>query len=145
MVGDRQPVIEAEPHEEKRPAAVVDPELAREGRLSWRLSLLDLEGRPAGGATTLEHLREQLCPWEAASARELIARKRLQPVAVSALVEPARRRLAELPLDDVEELWLLTLATGERLWGILQGSVFAPVWWTSPGEDLRARRRRARD
>lgn len=41
----------------------------------------------------------------------------------------ATRRLQALRLDDFDELFRFRLGNLPRLWGILDGDIFYPVWW----------------
>jgi len=41
----------------------------------------------------------------------------------------AQRRLQHLSLDDFDELFRFRLGNKRRLWGILDGDVFYPLWW----------------
>lgn len=54
-------------------------------------------------------------------------------VPVESLVPEAQRRLAELRLDDWDELFRFRLGNMARLWGILvqegDARIFYPIWW----------------
>lgn len=47
----------------------------------------------------------------------------------SALVPEAKRRLAELKMEDIDELGRLKLNGRPRLWGIRRGRVFNVLWY----------------
>lgn len=58
-------------------------------------------------------------------------RPRYHGHAVEALSSAARRRLQELGLDDVDEVYRFRLGGTERLWGVHvpQSHVFCLLWW----------------
>lgn len=41
----------------------------------------------------------------------------------------AKKRLQELNLDDVGQLYRLRLTGTQRVWGILDGYIFKILWW----------------
>jgi hypothetical protein len=45
------------------------------------------------------------------------------------LCKEAKDRLAELSLDDIEQLYSLRLTGTNRVWCLLQGSVMRVLWW----------------
>lgn len=51
------------------------------------------------------------------------------PLACDVLCKRARDRLAELRLDDVDELWRFRFAAKRRVWGIRDGRVMKVLWW----------------
>lgn len=51
------------------------------------------------------------------------------PVAIAKLIKPARTRLQELKLDDLDELFRFRLTGRERLWGVRLDNVFYSLWW----------------
>jgi hypothetical protein len=58
-----------------------------------------------------------------------IARSGSHFVDVDALIGDAQRRLIELRLDDLDQLFSLRLSARTRLWGIVRDDVFDALWW----------------
>ena len=50
-------------------------------------------------------------------------------VATKKLIPKARKRLQELRLDDLDELWRLRFTGKVRIWGIRMGREFRVLWW----------------
>jgi hypothetical protein len=50
-------------------------------------------------------------------------------IPIEHLCGDAQRRLVELQLDDFDQLFRFRLGNMERLWGVVEGGVFYPVWW----------------
>lgn len=50
-------------------------------------------------------------------------------VVLGKLITKAMKRLVELRLDDVDELWRFQLNGLKRLWGVRFGSCFYVLWW----------------
>jgi hypothetical protein len=84
------------------------PFLAQMERLTWR------------------EIRQQKVP----SAGNRM-RRRFHGHSVESLPTAARKRLEELELDDVDEVFRFRLSNKERLWGIFvpQSHVFCLLWW----------------
>lgn len=55
-------------------------------------------------------------------------------ISVDACVKLARERLAELHLDDVDEIFSLRLNNKTRLWGIKEGRVLRFIWYDAKHE-----------
>lgn len=50
-------------------------------------------------------------------------------VECSRLIKDAQVRLAELHLDDFDQLFSLRLQGKPRMWGLRIGNVFSVLWW----------------
>jgi len=48
---------------------------------------------------------------------------------VASIIKDAQKRLEELKLDDVDQLYSLRLNGRERLWGIRSNDKFSILWW----------------
>ncbi len=59
----------------------------------------------------------------------VISKKRNHSVLVSKLCSEARKRLAAILQDDIDEIVSLRLSGKERVWGIRQAGVFKVLWW----------------
>ena len=111
----------------------------------WRLSLLDVDhdgewSWRINGSTLdtivqfmiqMERLTwKQIRTQQAATTTRARARHHSQQV--ETLAADAQRRLSELGLDDVDELFRFRVDQKGRLWGVLSREsprVFYPIWW----------------
>jgi hypothetical protein len=118
---------------EKRPTveATVD---YFELRPAWRLSRLETTG-PFGWhwlePTQIEFLRARLASFEALSWKEILVRDKDHNhfIELSRLSKPARDRLQELQLDDIDALLSLRIRSRERVFGTLNQGIFYVLWW----------------
>ena len=112
---------------EKRPRSVPS---ARDGQITISFSLFDhaTEWCKEYDSGSLFHVvAKKLRNYESMRWTEIIARDHSVPL--GKLVPRARRRLIELKLDDVDELWRFKLNGLKRLWGIRVGDCFYALWW----------------
>lgn len=105
----------------------------------WRLSLLDLDHDGswswAVDGNALLRIVAFLVQMEKLTWTEIRAQTggsghrmhHAQPV--ETLCTEAQNRLKALKLDDFDEMFRFRLGGPLRLWGILHGDVFYPVWW----------------
>ena len=110
-----------------REAAAVRTDL----RPMWRLSRIDFGGPwcpKAMSQDVLVEITRKLGQFESQTWPE-IERHGSHFVAISKLVAPARARLKEIKLDDLDALYSLRFSGKERLWGIRVNDVFSAVWW----------------
>jgi hypothetical protein len=133
----------------KNPTALHPPEGRKEARSipfgdpqrqypAWRLFKLEMYDRSEGegtesfgwheiGRARLSEIRKCLQNFETMTWSEI--RNGSHMVSVDDLIRPARKRLEELKLDDLDYLFSLRLAGKERVWGILEGNIFNILWW----------------
>jgi len=105
---------------------------------AWRLFKLEMYDRSSGEG------RESFGWHEIARGKLSGIRKSLQNfetmtwgeigngshcVSVDQLIPPARKRLEELKLDDVDHLFSLRVTGKERIWGIMDGAILNILWW----------------
>jgi hypothetical protein len=111
-------------------------------RPSWKLSLLDLEhaGSWSWGVTdvTLQGIIEFLTQMERLTWTEIQAQmtnnkkgghRKHHAIPLDRLCPEAQRRLQDLRLDDLDDLFRFRLGNKPRLWGVIHEGVFYPVWW----------------
>jgi hypothetical protein len=79
------------------------------------------------GATLL-YIREKLKLFESMTLNEILGPNH-HKVRIDQLCSTAQSRLAELRLDDVEELISLRLTGRQRVWGVLEHNVVILLWW----------------
>jgi len=109
---------------------------------TWRLSFLDLEHAGSWSwqvtANDLQQIVTFLKQMERLTWTEIYAQitssrngshRKHHSMPVEQLCSEAQRRLQQLQLDDFDELFRFRLSNKGRLWGIIEGHVFYPVWW----------------
>lgn len=135
----KKPAKGYNPKGSKEPALGVDPDqAAKTEHLSWRLSMLDIDGGILGwrqcALTKIEEIHEKLCHHEKMTLTEFHTRRGNHPIPVWKLEKVARDRLNEIGLDDVEELFEIHITGVERIWGTVTGPIFNLLWW-DPGHE----------
>ena len=113
----------------KRPR-LIGPQ-AIEGRyLAWRFSNGD-QGGPFSVKkltdTDRHELWRRMTDYEGMTATELSAKN--HPIPQQRLAPEARKRLRELQLDDLVELWSFRITGKRRFWCIKNENVYALLWW----------------
>jgi hypothetical protein len=128
----KQPVAAFLPPRQKVPRAPLLAPNADRCTPAWRVGILDVDG-PFGWARapapTVREILAKLRGLEAMTWSEILRRPHDHPIAVGALAKSARDRLAELRLDDVDELFQIGLSNKERVFGIRHHHVLDLLWW----------------
>lgn len=99
----------------------------------WQLKIIDMEHEAWGWKNIKDRLQEVLAKlkdYESMQWKEIknnIARD--HAVEIDKLHADAKKRLQELKLDDVGQLYRLRLSGTQRVWGILDGYIFKILWW----------------
>jgi hypothetical protein len=129
----KRPRAAFEPSGLKRPSTGgIDPDSAADRYMAWRLSHVDMDGDWGWGNLASHHveaLHVKLVDIEALTLGELMARRGTKQVSVENLPSPAQKRLQAIRRDDVDELWELRFTGTQRIWGVIQGSIFYFLWW----------------
>jgi len=99
----------------------------------WRFSLLDWDG-PWGwrnlDAKKWQEILQKLGDFETRTWANIKSDGNNHFVEIKNSPNPEpQKRLTELHLDDIQELFSLRLSGKERLWGILDRSTFNILWW----------------
>jgi hypothetical protein len=132
---NRQPRIQPGHQSSRSPRAAHNPDDANQQTPVWTIGQFDVDGIWGRSRIRLpEHLWDDLFAklksYESRTWAEIIANnKRDHAVPVARLIKPARERLNDLKLDDVDELFRLRLTGTQRVWGIREGRVFHLIWW----------------
>ena len=102
--------------------------------ISWRVTRLQLVD--PFGWHTLSHAKlldvlAKLAEFEKLTWNEILVERQKQnhSVQVTQLCSEAQKRLAEINLDDIEQLVSLRLSGKERVWGMREGAVLLLLWW----------------
>lgn len=112
------------------------------GHPLWRMAFLDLtwtgewswQVEPSTVRKILAFLQDmERLTWTEIRAQLTGGYRRRGPkhkfIPADHLCEAAKRRLIELELDEFDQLFRFRLGNMERLWGVVDGEVFYPVWW----------------
>ena len=96
---------------------------------SWRLSSIQLVDPFGWHSLDLEKISEikiKLGSFEAMTWNQIFveAKKQNHSVNIDLLSKKAQKRLKEINLIDIDQLWSLRLSGKERVWGILDRGVF---------------------
>lgn len=100
----------------------------------WSFSILDIDG-PFGwsqlASEDLEKVLERFRSWETMSWHQIKVegKKQNHSISVVQCSRAAQKRLAEIRLDDVDDLFSLTVQGEPRVIGILDRTVFKILWW----------------
>ena len=80
---------------------------------------------------TLHYIREKLRAFESRTLNEVFiaSKKQSHAIPITDLCREAQRRLEDLKLFDVDELYSLHLSGTERVWGFVIQNVFNLLWW----------------
>jgi hypothetical protein len=101
---------------------------------AWRVSRLEVQ-EPYGwhvlNEKTLHSIREKLKQFETMTLNQIfvVGKKNNHAIPIRDLSAAARKRLTELRMPDVEELYTLRLSAKERLWGVLTQNIISLLWW----------------
>lgn len=118
------------PRAGKTPRIEPKPPVVDDGPV-WRIARLDSAGSWCAHNMEEAHLREivaKLQGFELNTWLE-IARGGSHNVGVSRLIPAAQKRLQELKLDDLDDLYSLRINAKTRLWGMKTNNVFSALWW----------------
>ena len=79
----------------------------------------------------LHEIREKLAHFESMTWNEILVKSKTRNhvVSVGSLVSQAKRRLAQLKVDDIDELVSLRLSARERIYGIRNQAALLLLWW----------------
>lgn len=101
---------------------------------SWRVNLaqvVDPWGWHALDESGMRNIKAKLSEYEVKTWNEILVKEcsRNHRIECHKLCKQAQDKLAELGLDDVEQLISLRVGARERVWGILNNSVLDLLWW----------------
>ena len=99
----------------------------------WQFSFMDLSGPFSCSAITNEdwHLiLSKMRSWETMTWNEIEGR-RDHSINIDGLSDTAKKRLAEIQLDDIDEVFSLHINSKKRLFGIRDRNIFKVLWWDS--------------
>lgn len=123
----RRPALGMSVLDTKKNPRISDPISSRP---SWRVGRLDFDGPwcPKKMVPTLDDIIQRLKGYEGLSWHE-VHKSGSHSVSLDKIIPEAQRRLEELNLDDVDNIYSLRIGGQERIWGIKQGDAFLLLWW----------------
>ena len=125
------------PKVEKRPRIDqnISPENIEKKTLIWRLKFVDMLG-PWGWFNIKEKdkgvlldIRNRLGEFERMTWGEIGKKNQNHPIPVDKIANKAQKRLKEINLDFVENLYSLRITKQSRLWGYRDNNMFYILWW----------------
>ena len=107
----------------------------------WRFGKHDKKLWPVKGPDFIERIFDKLADYEGMTWQEIQSASGGKTHGtnshfenVADLDKAAQKRLVELKLDDIDQLFSLRLTGKERLYGILENGVFAILWYDKEHE-----------
>lgn len=98
----------------------------------WRTSSADLDGEWGWSKVEIKLLFQEIIPklqnYETMTWGQ-IEGKESHFIDVDKCSKEAQKRLEELELEDLEELFSLRIGSRKRIWGRLKSSIFQILWW----------------
>lgn len=98
----------------------------------WRVSTIDTEGRwgwhQMDSDTVWNDIHKKIISFESMTWVE-IYKGGSHEVPITDLCPQAKRRLSEIKLDDIDDLFSLRLTGKKRIWGIKDRNIFKILWW----------------
>lgn len=113
----------------------------------WRFNKYDKDLWPVKIPDFIERIFDKLADYEGMTWQEIQSASGGKTYGtnshfenVADLDKAAQKRLVELKLDDVDQLFSLRLTGKERLYGILENGVFAILWYDKEHEVYRVKK-----
>jgi hypothetical protein len=129
---DKSPKSKRSPRSQKNPARATSPESRYNEKPVWMVGSMDFDGpfgwKQVDRADTLLAIHERLRNFESMTWGDL-KDTGSHSVALDQLSPDARKRLEEIQLDDLGQLFSLRIAAKERVWGYYSGSALKILWW----------------
>lgn len=101
----------------------------------WEWDLMDIDGPWSWEKLSVKEFCWNILPklksfetmsWENINNTE---KNNSHNVSLDKITSGARRRLKEIKIEDIDELYSLRLDGKSRIWGIRKGSVLKIIWW----------------
>ena len=130
----KKPKAEYSPIIKKTPR--IDPSMKdfMDCKPSWQVNSLDIDGpwgwKELSADFIVDEIIDKLKNFESMFWKEIIGRDN-HPISVAIICPEAQRRLNQLCMDDIDELFSLRLSARQRIWGIRNHSIFKLLWWDS--------------
>ena len=135
--GNNHPKIKVDPVANKNPkiASSLQSQSYLDKSPAWRISKMEVVD-PFGwhnlNANELQFVREKLKEFESMTWSQIlvVAKKQNHSVSIDDLIKEAQKRLTEINLDDLDQLYSLHLSGKKRVWGYIvdQGVMNLLCW-----------------
>ncbi len=134
MAKSKDPKAAKQLYVEKKPKIAIDPDVFYEQSPSWRIrriKMVDPHGWHVLDSSTVGYIREKLSSFETMTWSQIlvVAKKHNHLIAVSEICREAQEHLAEINMEDIDEVLSLRLSSRERVWGVLDRGVVELLWW----------------
>lgn len=134
MSKKKSPKNKINPSSEKIPRSKEDPTNFESKEIVWHINMIDQFGNWGWDNVNKEIfwncIFKKIKSFESMTWSEIKKNKKNNhSVKVSNFFPEAQKRLCEIELDDVEELFSLRLGSKKRIWGIRNGRVLKILWW----------------
>jgi hypothetical protein len=118
----------------KTPRIIENPDAYLELNPAWRISKLSFKDPYGWHVLSVEDvysIQQKLLHLESMTWDEILVkgRKSYHLVAITKLCKAAQDHLAEMAIEDIDELLSLRLSATERVWGILDRGIVELLWW----------------
>lgn len=135
--GNNHPKVKVAPITNKNPkiASPLQSQSYLDKNPAWRIAKMEVV-HPFGwhtlDADELQFVREKLKEFESMTWSQIlvVAKKQNHSVSIDDLIKEAQKRLTEINLDDLDQLYSLHLSGKKRVWGyIVDQGVMNLLWW----------------
>ena len=126
--------FKAEPYPSKTAKIASDPDSFNQMNPSWRISKIEMVD-PFGwhnlSTQQINYIKDKISDFESMTWNQIsiVGKKQNHSVAIDQLSKKAQKRLIEINIVDIDELFSLRLSGKERIWGILEKGVLNLLWW----------------
>lgn len=131
----KRPKSNFTPSDEKKPrrSPQNDPATIVDIKPCWRFGMLDLKGcwgwEKIEKRDQLLEIVEKLKNFETMTWGEIDSSNKNHLIPCDKITREARDRLAQLKLDDMEDIYSIRLKSRERIWGKREIEAFYIIWW----------------
>lgn len=130
---NKNPQSAINPTRRKQPFAGAPSEQDNVAQISWRVSMMDLDGRWSFDGAITKRVLDKLAHFEKKTVDEWTSargsQKVLKRIPVENLCAEAQKRLQQIRRDDVDELWEFHLNARQRIWCVRYESTMYLLWW----------------
>ena len=129
MKKNKKPLIKTKTRSERN--VRIKSSVSGSDTICWQFSLMDMEGSFSCKNISYDDWKlilNKMREWETMTWDE-ISGKRDHAIDVDSLSPEAKKRLIEIQLDDIDEVFSLHLDGKKRLFGIRDRNIFRVLWW----------------
>ena len=133
MSKKKKPACKKSPKGSKQIGKIQTPNFEKQ-KISWQIGSMDIFPESPWGWKEIskEKLWDNLFPklqaFETMTWSEL-GENGSHSVSFDSLIPKAQKRLEDLKIDDIDELYSLRLTGKERIWGVRDRNILKLLWW----------------